>query len=109
LVVGENRDRCTKARQGVEVRLTVDAAGGHKMHRALEREMRSAGVRLVRFPMLSAAGASAAHVAYSSPAGNTSTVQVLYYLAIRDARREIIIQNPYMLPGNGNETDSVCW
>jgi cardiolipin synthase len=174
-----------KARQGVEVRLIVDATGGHRMQRALEREMRNSGVQVVRFhslriasvgrlnnrdhrklavidghigyvggygfaeewsghgqdrhhwrdtglriegpvvnrlqgafcehwiaqtgeilagekyfPMLSAIGASAAHVAYSSPAGNTSTVQVLYYLAIRAARREIIIQNPYMLPGD---------
>jgi cardiolipin synthase len=172
-----------KAQQGVEVRLLVDASGGHKMDRALEKQMRGAGVhfaffrplslsRLGRmnsrdhrklavidgrigyvggygyakewtghaqdrnhfrdtglriegpvinrlqgafcenwieqtgevlagekyFPKLAAAGASAAHVAYTSPSGGTSSVQVLYYLAIAAARREIVIQNPYMLP-----------
>src|SRR5204863_343782 len=33
-----------------------------------------------------------------SPTGGVSSVQVLYYLAIKAARHEIIIQNPYLLP-----------
>ncbi|HUP47153.1 MAG TPA: cardiolipin synthase [Thermoanaerobaculia bacterium] len=45
-----------------------------------------------------AAGASTVHVAYASPTGSSSTVQILYYLAIVSARREVIIQNPYLLP-----------
>jgi cardiolipin synthase len=50
------------------------------------------------FPPLPAAGTSEAHVAYTSPSGGVSSVQILYYLAIKSARREIIIQNPYLLP-----------
>jgi cardiolipin synthase len=50
------------------------------------------------FPHLAAAGTTRAHLAYTSPTGGVSSVQVLYYLAIKAARREIIIQNPYMLP-----------
>jgi cardiolipin synthase len=50
------------------------------------------------FPPLPAAGTSAAHIAYTSPTGSLSAVQVLYYLAICAARREVLIQNPYMLP-----------
>lgn len=50
------------------------------------------------FPHLGAVGPSQAHVAYTSPNGSVSSVQVLYYLAIRAARREVLIQNPYMLP-----------
>ena len=38
-----------KARQGVEVRLLVDASGGHKMDGDLEKLMTDAGVRLARF------------------------------------------------------------
>jgi cardiolipin synthase len=50
------------------------------------------------FPRLPAVGPTSAHVAYSSPTGSVSSVQILYYLAIKAARREIIIQNPYLLP-----------
>ena len=50
------------------------------------------------FPHLPAAGPSTTHVAYTSPSGGVSSVQILYYLAIKAARREIIIQNPYLLP-----------
>jgi len=50
------------------------------------------------FPRITPAGPSAAHVAYTSPDGNVSAVSILYYLAIKAARREILIQNPYMLP-----------
>lgn len=50
------------------------------------------------FPRLQPAGSSVAHVAYSSPSTNVASVQLLYYLAISAAQREIIIQNPYFLP-----------
>jgi cardiolipin synthase A/B len=50
------------------------------------------------FPHLPAAGTSTTHVAYTSPSGSVSSVQILYYLAIKAAKREIIIQNPYLLP-----------
>ena len=172
-----------KAREGVEVRLLVDASGGHKMDDNLEKLMKDAGVRLAffhpirfsnlgrlnnrdhrkmmiidgrtgfiggygfaeewtghaqdkdhwrdtglrvtgpvvnrlqaafcenwieetgevpageqYFPHLAATGSTQAHVAYTSPTGTISSVQVLYYMAIKAARREIIIQNPYLLP-----------
>ena len=50
------------------------------------------------FPQPAAAGATPAHLAYTSPTGSVSSVQVLYYLAIKAARNEILIQNPYLLP-----------
>lgn len=50
------------------------------------------------FPHAQAAGTTPAHVVYTSPTGSVSSVQILYYLAIKAARREIIIQNPYLLP-----------
>lgn len=50
------------------------------------------------FPRLANAGTIQAHVAYTSPTGSVSSVQVLHYLAIKAARREILIQNPYFLP-----------
>jgi cardiolipin synthase len=50
------------------------------------------------FPPISAVGNTPAHVAYTSPTGSISSVQILYYLAIRAAKQEIIIQNPYLLP-----------
>jgi len=50
------------------------------------------------FPPLAPVGPSTAHVAFTSPSGSVSSVQVLYYLAITAARREILIQNPYLLP-----------
>ena len=50
------------------------------------------------FPALSPAGTTRAHLAYTSPTGGVSSVQLLYYLAIKAARREILIQNPYLLP-----------
>jgi len=50
------------------------------------------------FPHLPQAGNTAVHVAYTSPSGSMSSVRILYYLAIKSARREIIIQNPYLLP-----------
>jgi cardiolipin synthase len=172
-----------KARQGVEVRLLVDASGGHKMDDKLEKLMKDAGVMVRKFhplrisnlgrlnnrdhrkimimdgrigyiggfglaeqwtghaqdkdhwrdtglrvvgpvvnrlqgafcenwieetgeipageryfPHLGAAGSTQAHVAYTSPNGSISSVQVLYYLAISAAQHEILIQNPYMLP-----------
>ena len=51
------------------------------------------------FPMSDPiSGPSTIHVAYASPTGSVSTVQILYYLAIMAAQREVIIQNPYLLP-----------
>lgn len=174
-----------RAKQGVEVRLLVDASGGHKMKEELADMMAKAGVKLVTFhpatlthlgrlnnrdhrkiavidgrigyiggygyarqwtgnaqdkehwrdtglrvegpvvnrlqgafcenwieatgeipagekyfPKLPATGPTAAHLAYTSPTGSISSVQVLFYLAIKAARRELIIQNPYLLPSD---------
>ncbi len=174
-----------KAREGVEVRLLVDASGGHKMKKELAEEMAKAGVKLVNFhpitistlgrlnnrdhrklaiidgrigytggygfakewtghaqdkehwrdsgvrvlgpvvnrlqaafcenwieqtgevpagekyfPKPQIAGTTPAHVAYTSPTGSVSSVQVLFYLAIKSARHELIIQNPYLLPSD---------
>jgi cardiolipin synthase len=173
-----------KARQGVEVRLLVDASGGHKMDENLRDMMRAAGCQVrpfhpLRFsnigrlnnrdhrkeaiidgrigyiggygfakewtghaqdkehwrdtgvrvegpivnrlqsafsenwveetgeipaglkyfpPPQPGGGNTPAHLAYTSPTGSVSSVQVLYYLAIVSAKKSIIIQNPYMLP-----------
>ena len=175
-----------KAKQGVEVRLLVDASGGHKMDRNLLAMMTQAGCRVAffhpfrisnlgrlnnrdhrkevvidgrigyiggygianewtghaqdrnhwrdtglrvegpvvnrlqsafcenwieqtgeipagdkYFPHTTTVGPTPAHIAFTSPHGSISSVQVLYYLAIKAARHEIIIQNPYLLP-NGD-------
>lgn len=50
------------------------------------------------YPHIEPAGTSQVHVAYTSPAGSVSSVEILYYMAIKAARREILIQNPYLLP-----------
>lgn len=50
------------------------------------------------FPHLQPTGSTVAHVAYTSPSGSVSSVQILYYLAIKSAKRELLIQNPYLLP-----------
>ncbi len=50
------------------------------------------------FPALPEAGPSRAHLAYVSPSGATSSVELLYYLAIAGATRQVLIQNPYFLP-----------
>jgi len=181
-----------KAKEGVEVRLLVDASGGHKMKKELHEMMTKAGVHLIKyhtvslgnigrlnnrdhrklfiidgrigyvggygiskewtghaqdkehwrdtglrvqgpivnrmqgafaenwieetgevpagekyFPKTGAAGPTSAHLAYTSPTGSVSSVQVLYYLAIKAARHEIIIQNPYLLP-DGNAIDALA-
>ena len=172
-----------KAREGVEVRLLLDASGGRKLDDTLETIMRDAGVQVRKFhplrisnlgrmnnrdhrklvvidgrvgylggfgiakqwtghaqdkdhwrdiavrvsgpvvnrlqgafcenwieetgeipagqkyfPSIPPAGSTSAHLAYTSPTGSVSSVQVLYYLAISAARHEVLIQNPYMLP-----------
>jgi len=177
------RAMAAKAKEGVEVRLLIDASGGHKMDKELSKLMLDSGVKFVRFhrptlanlgrlnnrdhrkemiidgrigyiggfglaeewtghgqdkdhwrdaglrvegpivnhlqaafsenwieetgeimagekyfPHLSVAGSTQAHLAYTSPTGGVSSVQVLYYLAIKAAQHEIIIQNPYLLP-----------
>jgi cardiolipin synthase len=54
------------------------------------------------FPKIQPTGTTSAHLAYTSPDGNVSAVSILYYLAIKAARHEILIQNPYLLPdGDG--------
>jgi len=50
------------------------------------------------FPHIAPVGTTPTHVAYTSPTGSISSVQILYYLAIKAAKREILIQNPYLLP-----------
>ena len=50
------------------------------------------------YPKLEKCGDSDAHVAYTSPHGSISSVQMLYYLAISSAHDELLIQNPYFLP-----------
>lgn len=50
------------------------------------------------FPKLEKCGDTDAHVAYTSPHGSISSVQMLYYLAISSAHKELLIQNPYFLP-----------
>jgi cardiolipin synthase A/B len=50
------------------------------------------------FPKIAPTGTTSAHLAYTSPDGSISSVQILYYMAIKAARREILIQNPYFLP-----------
>lgn len=172
-----------KARQGVKVRLLVDASGGHKMSDELEKLMTDAGVRVAKFhparisnigrmnnrdhrkimvidgrigyvggfgiakewtghgqdkdhwrdlglriegpiagklqgafcenwieetgeipagpiyfPRLPPIGPTTAHVAFTSPAGSATSVQILHYLAITAAQHRITIQNPYLLP-----------
>ena len=52
------------------------------------------------FPRLERCGPTDAHVAFASPRGSISAVQMLYYLAIAAAEEELIIQNPYFLPHN---------
>ena len=52
------------------------------------------------FPILTPIGDVDAHVAFTSPRGSLSAVQLLYYLAIASAEKELIIQNPYFLPHN---------
>jgi cardiolipin synthase len=50
------------------------------------------------FPQLEPVGDIDAHVAFTSPRGSLSAVQLLYYLAITAAEKELVIQNPYFLP-----------
>jgi len=50
------------------------------------------------YPKVQTSGNIPMHLAYSSPKGSISSVQLLYYLAIAAARKELIIQNPYFLP-----------
>jgi cardiolipin synthase A/B len=50
------------------------------------------------FPQPEPAGNIAAHVAFSSPSVEASTIEILHYMAIEAAERTITIQNPYFLP-----------
>jgi len=50
------------------------------------------------FPKQEKKGDAGAHLIYVSPAGSTSSVKMLHYLAIHAAKKQIRIQNPYFLP-----------
>jgi cardiolipin synthase len=50
------------------------------------------------FPDLEPCGESRAHVVFVSPIGGPSTLKLLHYIAIKQAKRSITIQNPYFLP-----------
>jgi len=50
------------------------------------------------FPNLEKAGESDAQVVFVSPVGGPSTLKLLHYIAITEARKSITIQNPYFLP-----------
>jgi cardiolipin synthase len=50
------------------------------------------------FPRLEPVGEVDAHVAFASPRDSISAVQLLYYIAIGAAEKELLIQNPYFLP-----------
>ena len=50
------------------------------------------------FSHIEPVGESGAQAVYVSPTGSPSTVKVLHYLAIRAAKKSILIQNPYFLP-----------
>jgi cardiolipin synthase len=50
------------------------------------------------FPELEKRGDIAAHVVYVSPAGSSSSIEMLHYVAIHVAGKSIHIQNPYFVP-----------
>jgi cardiolipin synthase len=50
------------------------------------------------FPQLAEAGESKALVAFASPMGGPSTLKLLHYMAIKEAKVSITLQNPYFLP-----------
>jgi cardiolipin synthase len=50
------------------------------------------------FPPLRRAGGVRTHLAYTFNAGSVSSVDLLYRLAFASARRELLIQNPYLAP-----------
>ena len=51
------------------------------------------------FPILEPRGDVEAHVVHSDAGEAVSSVATLYTLALASARREIVIQNPYFVPG----------
>jgi cardiolipin synthase len=52
------------------------------------------------FPRQPNAGTIRAHMVASSPRGGVSHLEVLIKIAIATAKRELIIQNPYFIPGD---------
>jgi cardiolipin synthase len=50
------------------------------------------------FPQLEEAGSSQAQIVFVSPNGGPSTLKLLHYAAIKEAKESITIQNPYFLP-----------
>lgn len=53
------------------------------------------------FPKLATRGTCSTHLAYTTPAGSSSSVELLHYMAIDAATKQILIQNPYFLPDPG--------
>jgi cardiolipin synthase A/B len=49
-------------------------------------------------PSLEPRGGISAHLTYVTPAGSHSDIELLHFLVIRAARKQILIQNPYFLP-----------
>jgi cardiolipin synthase len=50
------------------------------------------------FPLLDAVGDIQMHLAYTTALGSTSALELLYFLAVHAATKNISIQNPYFLP-----------
>jgi len=50
------------------------------------------------FPELEEAGPSDAQIVFVSPTGGPSSLKLLHYMAINEAKKSITIQNPYFLP-----------
>jgi len=50
------------------------------------------------FPELEECGKTPAQVVFVSPVGGPSTLKLLHYLAIKEAKESITFQNPYFLP-----------
>lgn len=50
------------------------------------------------FPELEGVGSSEAQIVFISPTGGPSTLKLLHYAAINEAKKSITIQNPYFLP-----------
>ena len=50
------------------------------------------------FPELKECGPTPAMIAFESPMGGPSALKLLHYLAIKEAKKSLTIQNPYFLP-----------
>ncbi|MHB0971147.1 MAG: cardiolipin synthase [Thermoanaerobaculia bacterium] len=92
----ENRDRWRDTAVRVEGPVVARLQAAFAENWIEETGEVTAGERY--FPRVTQRGSTPAHIAYTSPTGSVSSVQLLYYLAITAARKELIIQNPYFLP-----------